>query len=237
MKKMNQKLLTSVFAASALAVSAFVPVAHAEVSASVGASNMYYWRGYDLGLGDAAVWGDLNVSSEAGLYAGLWTSSGDAAFGTEYDLYFGWGGEFGPVGVDISYWSYNYPTLQNADGDSIAPFDFAEVVLGLSFNAFSFTYYVNVAPGADFGGPGVDFGSEDYTYFTLAADIGAFNIKYGQHDDVEGSIFDGYSHLDLTYNYNDNLSFTMGNVIDDVDGANADEIKFLVSFSIPIDTE
>ena len=235
MKKITKKLLASTIAASALAVSAIIP-AHAEVSASVGASNMYYWRGYDLGLnGDAAIWGDINVSGENGLYAGLWTSSGDGVLGTEYDVYFGWGGEVGGLGVDVSYWSYIYPNVMNGEDEGIFLGDFAELVLGLSYGNFAFTYYDNIAVAEDFFGPGSDFGSDEYSYFTLAVDIDKFNIKYGQHADAEGSALDGYAHLDITYNYNDNLSFTMGNVVDDVDDANNDQIKFVVNFGIPIE--
>lgn len=235
MKEINKKLLAGVLATLTLAASALTSVANAEVAGSVGASNMYYWRGYNLGDGDAAIWGDLNVSGGPGLYAGIWMSSGDATLGTEYDVYFGWGKEFGDFGVDISYWSYNYPELQNADGDSIFIGDFAEIVLALSYGPVAFTYYDNIAPGDDFNGPGSDFASDEYSYFTLGVDVGPVNIKYGEHADVDGSAIDGYSHLDLTYNYNDNLSFTMGNVIDDVDGANPDEISFVVNLSLPIE--
>jgi uncharacterized protein (TIGR02001 family) len=251
MKEINKKLLAGVLATLTLAASALTSVANAEVAGSVGAANMYYWRGYNLGTdggvtdsdgddsdgyrGNPAIWGDLNVSGGPGLYAGVWMSSGDSTAGTEYDIYFGWGKEFGDFGVDISYWSYNYPELQNADGDSIFIGDFAEIVLALSYGPVAFTYYDNIAPGDDFNGPGSDFASDEYSYFTLGVDVGPVNIKYGEHADADGSAFDGYSHLDLTYAFNDNLSFTMGNVIDDVDGANNDETKFIVNVTIPIE--
>lgn len=220
MKTIYPKLLASALAASALAVSAFAPVAYADVSASVGASNMYYWRGLDLGLGDAAVWGDLKASSDAGLYGGVWMSSGDIVDGTEYDLYFGYGAEIGGLGVDISYWSYNYPTLQ------VGPGDFAEAVLGLSYGPVAFNYYTNIAAeGA---------GSEDYSYYTLSLTEGAWNFKYGEHEDTDGAALNGYSHFDITYAYNDNVSFTLGTPIDEGDGNNNDEPKFVVNFTFPI---
>lgn len=238
MKEINKRLLAGVFATMTLVASALTSIAHAEVSASVGASNIYYWRGYDLG-GGAAVSGDLSVSGEAGAYAGIWMSSGDGSLGTEYDVYFGWGGEFGDLGVDISYWSYNYPEQQNADGDSIFIGDFAEIVLGLSYGPVAFTYYDNIAPGSDFYGANMDFGSDGYSYFTLGVDIDKFNITYGQHSDVTGSPYDGYAHLDITYNFNDNLSFTMGNVLDPVTfngvDQNPDETSFVVNLSLPIE--
>lgn len=217
MKTIYPKLLASVLAASALAVSAFAPVAYADVSASVGASNMYYWRGLDLGLGDAAVWGDLKASSDAGLYGGVWMSSGDIVNGTEYDLYFGYGTEIGGFGFDISYWSYNYPTIE------VAPGDLSEIVLGVSYGPVAFNYFDN-AEGAD-----------DYSYYTLSLTEGDWSFKYGEHEDAEGASLNGYSHFDITYAYNDNVSFTLGNPIDEGDGGNNEEPKFVVNFTFPIE--
>lgn len=228
MKKIYLKLLPSVLAASALVVSAVAPVAHAETSASVGISNMYYWRGFDLGLGDAAVWGDLSASNEAGLYGGVWMTSGDIVNGTEYDLYFGYGTEIGGFGFDISYWSYNYPSLE------VGPGDFAEVVLGVSYGPVAFTYYDNIAISEDHFGPGVDYGSEDYSYYTLGFTQGDWGFTYGEHEDAEGAAINGYSHFDISYSYNDNLSFTLGTVTDEGDGNNNEEPKFVVSYTIPI---
>lgn len=72
----------------------------AEISATVGAANMYYWRGFDLGNGTPAVWGELNASA-AGFYGGIWTSSGDAS-SVEYDLYLGYGGSVGDFTYDAN---------------------------------------------------------------------------------------------------------------------------------------
>jgi uncharacterized protein (TIGR02001 family) len=250
MKKMNEKLLAGVLAVSALAGTMITSVAHADVNASVGASNMYYWRGMDLGLagGSAAVWGDLKASSDMGVYGGVWMSSGDNTNGTEYDLYFGYGAKVGDFGVDLSYWSYNYPSIGTSgagklvDGD-IGPGDFAEAVLALSYGPVAFTYYDNIAVVDDFFGPGIPFGSKDYSYMTLALTEGAWNFKYGQHSDADGSPYDGYSHFDITYAFNDKVSFTLGNVIDNVDdvksitGADfwSDAPKFVVNLTLPIE--
>jgi uncharacterized protein (TIGR02001 family) len=229
MKKMNEKLLAGVLAVSAVAGTMMTTAAHAEVSASVGASNMYYWRGLDLGAGDAAVWGDLKLSSEVGLYGGIWTSSGDASNGTEYDLYLGYGTTIGDFGIDISYWSYLYPQIELGAGD------LAEIVLGLSYGPVAFTYYDNQE------------GSEqNYKYMTLAVTVDKFNIKYGAHSEDEtvlapgviGSLIDGYSHLDITYSYNDNLSFTLGQVVDNAQVIGVDvypeDTKVAVNYTFPI---
>ncbi len=235
MKKMNEKLLAGVLAVSALAGSMMTSVAHADVNASVGAASAYYWRGFDVGSGDAAVWGDLKATSDVGIYGGIWTSSGwysptAGLLGTEYDLYLGYGTKVGDFGIDISYWSYIYPEVELAAGD------LTEIVLALSYGPVAFTYYDNQEGSAG-----------DYTYMTLAATMDKFTVKYGTHaeDDVElspgvfGSIYDGYSHLDFTYAYSDKLSFTLGNVIDNAQVAGADvypeDAKFVVNYTFPLE--
>ncbi len=206
--KMKHKVLSTAVA-SALALGALAPAAHAtEVSAEIGAASMYYWRGFDLG-GGAAVWGDLSVSA-SGFYAGIWTSSGDKALGTEYDLYVGYGTEIGDFGIDVSYATYVYPEVE------ISPGDVAELILGLSYGPAFLSYHYGLED------------LEDYWYAMVGVNVGDFTLAYGQHE------FE-YSHVDVTYNYNDNLSFTLGLVVDDVDGEFNNDPKFVVSFSLPIE--
>lgn len=219
--KMKQKLIASAIALSAMAGFA-VPAAHAEVSAAIGAGNMYYWRGFDLG-GGASVWGDLKYS-ESGFYAGIWGGSGDGTMGQEYDLYAGYGGSVGDFKYDLSYWTYSYPKPKSvttylagvpmdATPDPLSPGDLAEVVGMIGYGPVAFTYYDDV--------------DSDYTYMTLAATFGSFTGKYGKHKDAA-------AHIDLTYAYNDKLSFTLGKIVDDVDGTVADEVNFVVGFTLPI---
>lgn len=217
--KMKQKLVAGAIALSAMAGFS-VPAAHAEVSASIGAANMYYWRGLDLGAGDAQVWGDLNVSA-SGFYGGVWAASGDAAMGQEYDLYAGYGHEFGGFTVDISLWSYNYPSSD----DGVAPGDLTEAVLAVGYGPVTATYYKNIA---------AKYGDNSYSYATLAVELDKFTLKYGVHMDDTDSV-DGVAHVDLTYAYNDKLSFTLGKIVDDKDGTVSDEAKFVVGFTLPIE--
>ncbi len=215
MKMMNKKVLASAVAASAIALSAVAPSASAaEVSASVGAANMYYWRGLDLGGsgGDAAISGDLSVSA-SGFYGGLWGSSGDSTAGTEYDIYAGYGAEMGDFRFDISAWSYVYPETDTDPGDLM------EVVASVGFGPVDFTYYDNIE------------GDEDYWYATAAVTMGDFGLLYGQHDFTDGT---EYSYVDLSYAFNDNLSFTVGVPVEDEGGPN-DNAKFVVSLSLPIE--
>jgi hypothetical protein len=207
--KMKQKLIASAIALSAMAGFA-VPAAHADVTATVGAGNMYYWRGLDLG-GGASAWGDLKYS-ESGFYTGIWGGSGDGTMGNEYDLYAGYGAAIGDFKYDLSVWTYSYPSAEAP----LSPGDLSEAVLMLGYGPIAFTYYDNIA-----GGSG-------YTYMTLAATFGDFTVKYGEHKD-------SMSHVDLTYAFNSKVSFTLGKVVDDVDGAFSDEAQFVVGFTLPIE--
>lgn len=188
--------------------------AQAEVSGSVAIASGYLWRGYDLGYGSAVVSGSLDYASEAGLYAGIWGSSGDDSYGTEYDLYVGWGGEvFEGFSVDLGYVDYNYP-------DTLGSTDFEEVILGLSFGSFGFTFVEPTTDGAD------------YNYYALSGGFGDFSVTYGMWDDFGAPGADG-SHLDLTYAMGD-LAFTLSQSDDDGAGL-SEEVQFVVSYSIPLD--
>lgn len=226
--KMKQKFLASAIALSALASTAVIPAANAaEVAASVGAANMYYWRGFDLG-GGAAIIGDINVSSN-GFIAGLWTSSGDEVLGTEYDIYAGYSGSIGDFTYGVSVVSYVYPTL----GEDIAvePGDYVEVIPTLGYGPFKVTYYDAVE--ADHA----PLGDDEYSYLTAELMFEKFSFKYGQHmTDYDGEdTLDGVSHLDATYKYNDKLSFTVGSIIEANDSDYQDkQLNFVVTLSLPI---
>ncbi|MES2672722.1 MAG: TorF family putative porin [Pseudomonadota bacterium] len=226
---MKQKLVAGAALLSAIAGFS-VPAVHAEavVAASVGASNMYYWRGFDLG-GGAALSADLNVSAN-GFIAGIWTSSGDSAAddlgGTEYDLYAGYSGAAGDFTYGVSVVSYNYPTLGEL---SVEPGDYVEVIPTLGYGPFKVTYYDAVA--ADH----YPLGSKEYSYLTAELNFEKFGFKYGVHGDADGSAIDSVSHLDATYKYNSKLSFTIGKIIDNNDDAFDDKVNFIVNLSLPIE--
>ncbi len=208
--------------------------AEVEVAASAAVSNMYLWRGQDLGLatdsngntfgGVPAISGDLNVSA-SGAYAGVWTSSGDATNGQEYDLYVGYGIETGDVALDISYWTYIYPS---GDLDDIA--DLHEVIASAAFKGASLGVYYNLDQDEDEG--------TDYFYTTLGYEYNQFSATYGiqTYSDTE----DGdYSHIDLSYAYNDNIAFTLSQVVsadldEDENGMDRSP-KVVVTYSLPIE--
>ena len=103
----KKTVLAASVAATMAAGLAAPSIAVAEVSGTVGVSNMYFWRGQDLTEGNAQVFGSLDYAHSTGLYAGIWGSS--ELGGTEYDLYAGYAGSLGDFSYDIAYVDYNYP--------------------------------------------------------------------------------------------------------------------------------
>ena len=217
-----KKLTKAIALAGAMSVAAFAQADDhgVEVSASAAVSNMYLWRGQDLGNGAAAVSGDLTVSM-GGAYAGVWTSSGDTAAGQEYDLYVGFGGEVEDFSYDISAWTYVYPGDDAANGEGNT-FGLSEVILSGGFMGASASYYHTVSSNPD-----------DYSYLTLGYGVDAYSVTLGMAmDDVDG----GYTHIDLGYAYNDSLSFTLSKIIDEeTEGSTDDDLKIAVTYSLPID--
>ncbi|HTF97907.1 MAG TPA: TorF family putative porin [Cellvibrio sp.] len=241
MKKMKQKFLASAVALSALAGFAVPAVNAAEVGATVSVANMYYWRGLDLGMGDPALIGDVNVTS-GGLYAGLWASSGDYVNGTEYDFYAGYKFSAENFFVDFNYTTYMYPSRTSFYDPAIVEAEIGEPIENFGFHDVSdvaviagFTASENVSFKLMHRiGVGDILGDDDYTYTTVSGTFSNVTVLYGTHSDESGT-YDGLSHLDVSYAYNDKLSFTLGKVVDQGEGDTYnDELKFVVTLSLPI---
>jgi len=222
-----KKLTKAIALAGAMSVAAFAQADDhgVEVSASAAVSNMYLWRGTDLGQGTGAISGDLTASM-GGAYAGVWASSGDIGLGQEYDLYVGFGGEVEDFSYDISVWSYVYPGVSLEDGETEGnTFEASELILSGGFMGASASYYHTVSSNPD-----------DYSYLTLGYGVDAYSVTLGMAmDDVDS----GYTHIDLGYAYNDSLSFTLSKIIDDeaegTEDAQDDDLKIAVTYSLPID--
>jgi uncharacterized protein (TIGR02001 family) len=205
--KMFKKTLIAAAAVSTLSF-AVAPVAVAEVAASATISSAYLWRGYDLGQGDAALSADI-VWSEGGFSGGLWVSSGDAAMGTEYDIFAGYSGSVGELSYGITYISYIYPSADTLNGAG----DLEEGVYSLGYGPVSLTMYDSLAG--------------DYSYTTLGYDAGKFSLMYGVHDNGAND----QENFDVTYSYNDSLSFTysipFGSTVEEA------EPTLVASYSLP----
>jgi len=229
--KLNKLSAASIAATVAIGSFSMLPgIAQAETSASLTLSNMYLWRGVNLTPDGPALAASLDYSHESGVYAGVWTTNEDD--GTETDLYFGYAGEAGDFSYDISYILYLYPeegfttddptvTPTNADlGDT----DLSEIALGVGYKDFNAKFFISSDS---------DIVGSDYIYYTLDYTVGKYNILYGAWSfDEAGN--NEYSHVTLSYAYNDELTFAVNVAQEDiVDGVETDPL-FVVSYSVPL---
>ena len=229
--KTIKALASSTIIAASLAI---VPAAFAEevsYDASVSIANLYLFRGVDLGMstGDPAISGDLTASYMNG-YATAWASSGDAT-GTEYNLIVGYGREYDEFSFDFNLTNYIYPTSEEGTNDTIG--ELTDVIVSLGYGPVSFSHANNVANGTGI------------SYTTFGAEFGDYNVLVGYNNDDNDERGDeddvNMTHIDLSYAFNDNLSFTVSKVIAQDDGADDDsadeDTLFVFSLSLPIDVK
>ena len=119
---MMKKTLISMACAAAMAA----PAANAELSANIGVTSDYLWRGVTQSGHEAAVSGGIDYShnfiegngSTHGAYVGLWTSSLGGDY-HELDGYLGFAGEISDLGYDVGYIYYKYLNLDGSDFSEI----------------------------------------------------------------------------------------------------------------------
>lgn len=223
-----------------LALSGNARALDVEISPIVDISNMYLYRGEDLGDGDAQVSGGVRANA-GGFYTGVWATS---ASDGEYDLYAGTAYDLGRgFSVDLSVWTYTYPHVPGLD----EPGNSSELFLTFAWKMLSFTAVDNIA------------GDAGYTYFAMAGSFRQFSATLGlgnpdttrnilsndpAEDNFAGNAEVDYVHLDLTYAYNDRLRFTVSQIVaqDELEvgetkyeDLHEDATLFALAYSIPLD--
>jgi uncharacterized protein (TIGR02001 family) len=198
----------------------------AEVSANIGATNNYIWRGVTQTDNDAAVSGGLDYAHDSGLYAGTWVSNVDyGGASAEVDFYGGFANELDSISYDIGAIYYYYPGR-----DSDADINFSEAYLNLGFGPFS--------AGVNWTFWKEQSGDTHDLYYTLGAgtDIAptwSIGATLGYYD------FDGggnYTHgqLDLSKEVGDfgSFTFTVSTVFDQSNSVDNDKDPlFVVSWA------
>ncbi len=148
-----------------LSIGLFSLPSFSEVSANVGFTTDYIWRGMTQSDGPA-VSGGFDYASESGFYAGFWGSNvnfGDGN-GQELDYYAGYAFDVSDsVSMDIGYLVFDYP-------DASPDIKFEEIYLGLSFGDLGILY----ASGQD----------DATDYLELSYGIGPVSFAYGTYDDM-----------------------------------------------------
>jgi uncharacterized protein (TIGR02001 family) len=217
------KALKPISLAVAVASSAMAlpTVANAGVSAGLGVSNFYLFRGVNFTPTGAAVSGSLDYSHDSGFYAGNWFITDASTGGTEVDFYAGFAGEMSGIGYDIGLITYDWPQ----DAGSEKWFDTSELMLSFSAGGASFSIFESLQGESQGGG---------YTYYTLGYSMGQFGITYGgfSTDAVGGEV----AHLDISFQATDDLAFTFSNIVEDDDNTALDtDLLFNVAWSQSFD--
>jgi len=220
-----KKTLLNIALSSTLVTAAVAPMAasaNGELSANVGATSNYLWRGLEQTNGKAAVSGGIDYASDSGFYVGTWASNADWADGMTYELdfYGGFGGDINEsVSYDVGFIYYAYPDETSGDAD------FSEVYANFSFGGLT----LGVAVLAD--GEGADAGDTIYA----SADYG-FSLANEAEVALHIGSYSGDWLAEDSIDYGVSISkngFTFGASQTDLDGA-AGDLKVYVSYSVDI---
>jgi len=169
-------------------------IAQAEISANIGVTSNYIWRGVTQSGDEAAVSGGVDYAHDSGFYLGTWASSLGGG-GEELDIYAGFSGEAGDIGYDIGVNRYMYPSANDIDFTEL----YASVSFGPVTGGLAYTFE---AEKANAGGA---FDEGDlYAYlsggmdlpegFSMGATLGAYMFEN------DGPGFDAdYQHLTLDF--------------------------------------
>ncbi|SCZ66997.1 TorF family putative porin [Thiohalomonas denitrificans] len=219
------KLVKTVIAASVATVALGSGVAMAEVSANIGATSNYIWRGLTQTDDQAAISGGLDYEAASGFYLGTWASNLDGG-NYELDLYAGFSGEAGSIGYDLGAIHYAYPI-----GDD--ELDFTELYGSLGFGPVtgSVAYTVDSEAGGD----------DSDLYYSLSGDIPLkedlfVGVLAGRYD-FDAADAEDYTHfqLALTKSAAEFGDFTFAVDKTDLDEGSLDDPRVSVSWNKSLD--
>ncbi len=236
------KFAKTLVAASIAAASFGSSSAFAEVSANIGVTSNYIWRGVTQSDDGSAVSGGLDYAHESGFYAGTWASTVDFGAGAdnneiEHDVYLGYGGEAAGIGYDLGLAHYMYPLTDDAD--------FTELYVSGSYEMFTVGLAYTVSSDIDdtAGNDGMFLEGDLYYYASAAFDLGndfGLGVTVGQYtfddDGVAGTDLDyGHYQVAVTKAAGDFGDFTFAIDKNDIDGVTNgkedDDARVSVSWS------
>jgi uncharacterized protein (TIGR02001 family) len=226
MTRFNKSLLA---AALGVALAPVAQTAHAEVSANIGVTSNYIWRGVTQTNEDPAVSGGIDYAHDSGFYVGTWTSNVDFA-DYEWDIYGGYGGN---LTDDVSF---DINTIYYAYDDACGDCNFWEIGGSLSFSFFTAGLQYTVDGEADEDLP---FSDSDLYYYasasfdiaptwTLGLTLGHYDFDADNDDDLD------YTHyqVDIGKSVGDfgDFTFSFGAVDDEDSIAGNDDLNVWVSW-------
>ena len=180
------------------------------VSANVGITSNYIWRGVSQSDDKMSISAGADYSNDSGFYAGVWAASVDFNDDTnfEYDLYTGFQFDVDNITFDLGYLYYGYQ-----GEDNLA---FSETYLKASYQAI--TMAVSLLVDSDAGGDFADTRYFEASYdFSLPYDV-ALTVHAGYYDFKSGDNYQdfniavsksGFSLMLSTLTGNDSLEDTL----------------------------
>jgi uncharacterized protein (TIGR02001 family) len=224
---MKQNKLAVAVGAAVLGLSS---VAQAEISANIGATSNYVFRGVTQTDNGAAIQGGIDYSHESGFYAGTWASNVDFGGGgeEEVDFYAGFAGEMDAFGYDVGAIYYAYPSSDDAD--------FVELYASASFGPVTAGLAYTVSSDVDDTAANETFIEGDlYYYLSAGTDLSdgwsvGGTIGYVDFEDDGVAATDtSYMHyqLDVTKSAGDFGDFTMSVSMADEESGDEDPIVFV----------
>lgn len=192
-----------------------------ELSANVGFTNNYIWRGMQQTNGDAAISGGIDYMTDSGFYIGTWTSNASWAEDMTYelDVYGGYSAKINKeLSYDVGYIYYAYPDEKTGDAD------FSEIYGSINYHGLNLGLAVLIdGEGASFGD--TTYLSADY-HFSVGNDadlglhFGSYNGDWLDDDLINYGVSLNKDGFSLTFSTND---------------APDNDLKVTVSYSMDID--
>ncbi len=186
MKKKTQlkTIISSAILATAVSASMMPLASQAGVTANIGYTSNYIFRGVEqtnTGSGSAG----LDYENDSGFYAGTWVADVDS--GLETDLYAGFGTSFNGIDLGIGATYYGYTE---------AAFDkpYQEVNLSAGFSGVSFSYDLGQHLKAGAGNKDVD-----YNHMSISTDYKALSFTLGKYDPDTSASNDANTYLNVGY--------------------------------------
>jgi len=214
-----KSLLLSMVVAGAATLTVAPATTQAGVSANVGFTSDYIFRGFQQANGGLDVYGGVDYEADNGLFVGVWATtmgiSSSYEDEVEYDLYFGWGGAVEGVDLGIAYTNYSYTESYNGDMGA-----FEEVNLSAGYGPVSVGYdiglktdytdkydHYSISVDASELVEGVSLtygvttadGAEDADYFDVGYGTTVSSSALGDMDLGANIIFSGKDTDDATY--------------------------------------
>lgn len=223
----------SLLLAAAIAASLTSGVATADVSANAGVFSNYIWRGVTQTADAAAGQGGIDWGNDAGIYAGVWTST--IAGGQEVDVYAGFSGEAGGLGYDLGAITYQYPNGPTAN--------FTEIYVSGTFSVVTVGAALTVDAASANKGATFDEGdlyvNASIDYPLGNSDISLYGGSYMFDNDGGTAGNADYNHFGASIS-KDGFTFAIdkndiksGDALDALDpNGNSDAVRFTVSYSV-----